>query len=108
MVVLRDKATGFSEATIKYYFDANGNGQVLRPANPRYAEMNMKDGYRIAGVMVALVRSDAPGYQFYKDYLAVNDSEEWTEVIELASAAGIKPQHLKAHVDMLIEMGKKK
>lgn len=108
VVALRDVATDFSEATLKYYYDVNGDGPVLRPANPQHQEIPMKEGYRIAGILVALIREEAPCYQVYRNYLADNDSDEWTEVIEMASSAGIKPQHLKAHVDMLIEMGKTK
>ena len=68
----------------------------------------MNKGYRIAGVMVALIREEAPGQNIYRDYLMVSGHEEWTDVIELSNEAGIKPAHLKAHVDMLIEMGKRK
>lgn len=104
VVAIKDLATGFSEATLKYYFEGNGDGPELRPANPSYSELHMKDGYRIAGVMVALIRKDTPSYQVYKDYLAVNDQDEWTETIDLAVQSGIKPERLKSFIEMLREM----
>lgn len=107
VVALRDEGS-VSEATLKYFYDSNGSGPVLRAANPNYAAIHMNKGYRIAGVMVALIREEAPGQNIYRDYLMVSGHEEWTGVIELSNEAGIKPAHLKAHVDMLIEMGKRK
>jgi len=108
VVAIKDIDTGYSEATLKYYYNnGNGYGPLLRPANPNYSELSMSDGYRIAGVMVALVRQDAPGYQVYKDYLAVNDSEEWTEVIELATEAGLKVNQVKEILSGQIEIAKK-
>lgn len=104
IVALRNEGS-MSEATLKFYF--NGNGQPhLRAANPGYPDIDFRDGYRCAGHMVALLRKDAPGYQVYKEYLAVNDSEEWTEVIELAGAAGIKPERMKSFIKMITEVSK--
>lgn len=106
VVALRDEGST-SVATLKFYFNGSGNPQ-LKAANPNYIDIDYKRGYRCVGHMVALVRSDAPGYQTYRDYITVPGYEDWTEVIEKASNAGIKPEHLSAHVDMLIEMGKQK
>lgn len=106
VVAIKDLATGYSEATLKYYFD-NGKGRTLRPANPNYEEIDMKDGYRIAGTMVASVRQDAPGYQVYKDYLTVCGREEWTEVIEEATQGGFKPEQVKDLISLQIEIAKK-
>lgn len=107
VVALHDQSIGVSDATLKYYYDANGNGPVLRPANPNYPEINMSDGYRIGGVMVGLVREDAPGYQVYKKYIAVPDHDDWTEVIELASQAGLKVNQVKEILAGQIEIAKK-
>jgi repressor LexA len=107
VVALQDQSAGFSDATLKYYYDANGHGAVLRPANPNYSEINMSDGYRISGVMVALVREDAPGYQTYKNYIAVPDHEEWTEVIELANQAGLKVGQVKEILAGQVAIAKK-
>lgn len=103
VVALHDQATGFSEATLKYFYD-NGNGPVLRAANPYYIDINMTEGYRIVGVMVAMIREEAPGYQIYKEFLATDDSDEWTEVVEEATTAGIKPERLTSFIRMLKEM----
>jgi repressor LexA len=107
VVALQDQSAGFSDATLKYYYDANGHGAVLRPANPNYSEINMSDGYRIGGVMVALVREDAPGYQIYKNYIAVPEHEEWTEVIELANQAGLKVGQVKEILAGQVAIAKK-
>ncbi len=107
VVALHDQSIGVSDATLKYYYDANGNGPVLRPANPNYPEINMSDGYRIGGVMVGLVREDAPGYQVYKKYIAVPDHDDWTEVIELASQAGLKVNQVKEILAAQIDIAKK-
>lgn len=106
VVALNDLATGFSEATLKYYFD-NGKGQTLRPANPNYPEIEMKDGYRIGGIMVASLRRDAPGYQVYKEYITVPGHDEWTEVIEIANGAGLKVNQVKEILAGQIEIAKK-
>jgi len=107
VVATTDLATGFSEATLKYYFEGSGDGPGLRPANPNYSELHMKDGYRIAGIMVALVRKEAPNYQVYKDYLAVNDKDEWTEVIDLAAQSGLKVNQVREILAAQIEIAKK-
>ncbi len=106
IVTLHDEGS-LSEAILKFYMNGNGN-PVLRAANPAFVDIDYRDGYRTAGVMLALVRKDAPGYQVYKDYIAVPGYDDWTRVIEKATGAGIKPEHLNSHVDMLIEMGKKR
>lgn len=106
VVALHDLATGFSEATLKYFFD-NGQGPVLRAANPSYSDINMRDGYRIVGEMVGLIREEPPGYQVYRNYLAVNDSDEWTEVIELATSAGINASQAKEILAAQIEIAKR-
>lgn len=106
VVAIKDVHDGFAEATLKYYYN-NGKGPVLRPANPNYSELLMSDGYRIKGVMVALVRQDAPGYQVYRDYLTISGQEEWTEVIELASEAGLKVNQVKEILAGQIEIAKK-
>jgi len=107
VVAIKDLANGYSEATLKYYFE-NGKGRTLRPANPNYEEIDMvSDGYRIAGTLVASVRQDAPGYQVYKDYLTVCGREEWTEVIEKAAQGGFKPEQVRDLLEMQIEIAKK-
>jgi len=103
VVALHDTATGFSEATLKYFFD-NGKGPVLRAANPDYKDIDITEGYRIAGVMVGLIREGSPSYQTYRDFLAVSAYEEWTQVIETAIGYGITPQQLSVTLDMQRQM----
>lgn len=103
VVALHDTATGFSEATLKYFFD-NGKGPVLRAANPDYKDIDITEGYRIAGVMVGLIREGSPSYQTYRDFLAVSAYEEWTEVLEKAIGYGITPQQLSVTLDMQRQM----
>lgn len=95
VVALNDLSNGFSEATLKYYFE-NGDGSdpSLRTANPNCAQTEMKQDYRIAGVMAALVRKKAPGYQVYKNYITVSKHDEWTEVIDSAISKGMQHQLL--------------
>lgn len=107
VVALKDMSTGFSEATLKYYFEGNGDGPELRPANPSYHEIHIKDGFRIAGVMIALFRQEAPNYQIYRNYLAVNDHDEWTEVIDLANQAGLKVEQVREILTGQIEIAKR-
>jgi len=105
IVALKDEGS-ISEATLKYYFNGNGNPQ-LKAANPAYPDINYKDGYRCAGNMVALIREDAPGYQTYRDYIAVAGHEEWTEVIELSTESGLKVNQVKEILAGQIDIAKK-
>lgn len=105
IVALRDEGT-ISEATLKFYFNGNGTPK-LKAANPLYVDLEYNSGYRCVGVMTALIREDSPGYPTYIDYLTVAGHEEWTEVIERASAAGIRPEHLVTYIDMVVEMGRR-
>lgn len=95
VVALNDLSTGFSETTLWYYFD-NGDDSdpSLRTANPNYPQTDIKQGYRIAGIMVALIRREAPEYQVYKNYIAIPRHDEWTEVIDSAISKGMQPQQL--------------
>ncbi len=105
VVALRNEGS-ISEATIKFYFNGNGS-PCLRAANPDYSDIDYKDGYSCAGHMVALMRKDAPGYQVYKEYLAVKDSEEWTEVIELATSNGLTHEQIKSIIEGQVEIAKR-
>lgn len=104
VVALHDLATGFSEATLKYYFNGNGSKPVLKAANPQYQDIKLTEGYRIAGIMVALIREHSPSYLVYQHYLALKDYEEWTEVLEKAIGYGITPQQLSVTLDMQRQM----
>lgn len=106
VVALTDLSTGFSEAALKYYCD-NEKGSALRVANLNYPEMIMQDGDRIAGIMEGVVRKGAPGYYAYRDNLTTYGHEEWTEVIELASRAGLKINQVKGIIEGQIEIAKR-
>jgi len=43
-----------NEATLKYYYDNGDGSDPSLTANPNYPQTDMKQGYRVAGVMVAL------------------------------------------------------
>ncbi len=106
IVALRDEGS-LSEATLKFYMNGNVH-PCLRAANPVFADIDYKDGYRTAGTMVALVRKEAPGYQVYKNYISVPGYDEWAEVLELATSTGIKPERMKSLIEMINEVGKGK
>jgi len=109
VVALRDISESQGEATLKYYFQDKGKG-ILRAANPEFEDIVMEEeGYRVAGIMVALLRKTPPGYSIYREYISTRDYtlKAWDEVIETASAYGIKPDKVKAMLDMHWEMNKK-
>lgn len=106
VVALKDQVTGFSEATLKFYVN-NGNGPTLRAANPNYPEYDMKDGYRIAGVAVGLIRKNMPGIQTFREYMTVAGHEDWTDVIEMAVSAGMKINQIKEILAAQIDIAKR-
>lgn len=57
--------------------------------------------------MVALIRKNVPGYQVFMEYIALPGKEEWTEVIELASGAGLKINQVKEILSAQIEIAKR-
>lgn len=107
VVARKDVSVEYSEATLKFYF--NGNGQpVLRATNPNYPDIDYHgEKYKTVGCLITLVRRNAPGYELYTNFLTVKDQEEWTEVIELAGVSGIKPERMKSFIEMINEMGRK-
>lgn len=106
VVVLRDLGNGFSEAVLKYYFYNSDN---LQPQTEyrKISDVSNAYGERIAGVMKGLIRKDAPGRHIYRDYLNAGANEDWTEVIELASSAGLKTKQVKEILAGQIEIAKK-
>ncbi|MEN6460272.1 MAG: S24 family peptidase, partial [Syntrophomonas sp.] len=106
VVAVKDLRTGFSEPTLKYYFD-NGRDQYLRAANPNIPDIPMKEDHRIAGIMEGLIRKEAPGYHIYRDYLTSGGNNDWAEVIELASSAGMKTNQVKEILAAQIEIAKR-
>lgn len=106
VVVLKDLGTGFSEATLKYYFDNNEN-LGSQADHPHISDVSIKYGDRILGVMKGLFRKNTPGTHIYEDYLHAAGNEDWTEVIELASSAGLKTKQVKEILAGQIEIAKK-
>lgn len=105
IVALRDEGST-SVATLKFYFNGNGNPQ-LKAANPNFIDIDYKNGYRCVGHMIALVRSDAPGYQTYRDYITIPGYEDWTEVIELATGSGLSVDQVKQILAGQLEIAKR-
>ncbi|MEW6698653.1 MAG: S24 family peptidase [Bacillota bacterium] len=108
VVALREISTGYSEATLKYYFN-DREGSVLRAANPDFEDIPMNEEWRITGVLVAILRKEAPPYRVYNSYLAARDvnKEKWDPVFEKASRLGIKPEQVEAILDMIYQTAKK-
>lgn len=107
VVALRDDG-GFSEATLKYYFNSK-EAPVLRAANPEYEDIPMSEGWRIAGVLVAVLRKNTPPYRVYSSYLAARDvnKEKWDPVFEKASQMGIEPEQIDALLEMIYRTAKR-
>lgn len=101
-VALRDLATGFCEATLKFYFKENG-GAVLRAANPDFEDIPAEKGWRTSGVLVALLKKEPPIYKIYNSYLAARDinMDKWVPVLEKAFQAGLKPEQVEAVIDVM-------
>ena len=110
VVALKDIASGFSEATLKYYYTDNVKGAVLRAANPEFEDIPVSGEYRIAGIMVAQIRKEPPAYRLYRNYISTRDEAlvEWNEVIEKGIQYGLSPEQVKETMDMLWRMAKKK
>jgi repressor LexA len=109
VVAVHDIAAGFSEATLKYYFNDPQKGPVLRAANPEYEDIILKNDYRIVGVMVALLKSSPPPYQRYTEYLSTRDYalKEWDQVIQIASQCGVRPEQVLEIIKMQWQMAQR-
>lgn len=107
VVALHDIATGFSDATLKYYFN-NDEGPVLRAANPDFEDIPLNSNCRIAGILVAILRKEPPAYKIYNSYIATRDAnkEMWDPVIEKAFQLGIKPGQLINVLDTMCQVMK--
>ena len=92
VVALHDISTGYSEATLKYFF--NGPQPTLKAAHPRYQDITLTYKHRIIAKVVALARREMPAYEAYANYLAFEE-EGWARVIELAISTGLTPADIK-------------
>lgn len=109
VVAVRYVVAEYAEATLKYFCTQDGRF-VLRAANPEYPDIDFQEeGWRIAGVMVALLRYRAPDYALYKNYISTQEYalRDWNAVIEKAIGYGVKPLQLEALLDMYWEMAKR-
>lgn len=108
VVALRDIAAGYMEATLKYYFRENDTS-VLRSANPEYPDIPLNDEYRIVGVLVAIIRKEAPTYRLYTEYITTRDAnkEKWDPVIEKAFQMGIRPEQVLSVLEMIYQAGRR-
>lgn len=95
-------------AYLKFYTQKNGQ-VLLRSANPAYEDIELGPQHRIIGVMVGLIRERAPSLEDYLKMLQAKriKNKQWIEIIEAAGAYNIKPDKVKAILDMHWEMNKK-
>jgi repressor LexA len=107
VVALQDTG-GFSEATLKYFYNGK-EAPVLRAANPRYEDIPLDENWRIAGVLVAIIRKEPPSYKVYNNYLATKDAskEKWDPVIEQAFQMGIEPEQVATVLKMIYQTAKR-
>lgn len=82
---------------------------VLRAANPDYEDIVMDKEYRIAGIMVALIRKEPPEYWFYQDYIATKEEsmQGWNKVIEKGMQYGIKPGQVEEMMELQWQMAQR-
>jgi len=105
VVALRDISAEYSEATLKYYFN-DRERPVLRAANPDFEDIPMDDEWRIAGILVAILRKEPPAYRVYNSYLAARDinMEKWEPVLERAFQLGIKPEQVMNMLETMYQV----
>ncbi|MDO7789122.1 helix-turn-helix domain-containing protein [Desulforamulus aquiferis] len=98
---------GYSEATLKFYFNGK-EASVLRAANPSVPDIPMDGDWRIGGVLVGILRKDSPTYRVYNSYLAARDVSEdkWVPVFEKASQLGIKPEQVMNMIETMYQVMK--
>lgn len=104
VVVVHDDLSILSQPVLRYYIKVDRHTHVFKAAHPAYPQWSMDDGYRIAGVMVALLRQEIPTYDLYKKSITATGPDEWAEVVERASDYGITPRHLLTNLDMQWKM----
>lgn len=105
IVALKEIGDGFYTAALKFYIEDNDS--AVKYANPHYPEINMTEVYRIAGVLVALIRKEEPGYEAYNKPLPPGEYIDWTEIINLSSQAGLKAQQVKEIILGQIEIARR-
>ena len=105
-------AAGVEEATwrahIRFFMRKNGR-VLLRPANPAYTDIEFGPKHGVIGFMVGLIKLQAPGLRDcpYTHQFDFFNNKQWIEIIETAGAYNIKPDKVKAILDMHWEMHKK-
>ncbi len=95
------------ETTLKYYIRDNGQS-LLRAANPEYKDIVLKSGDKVQGHVVKILK-DPPSVNLYREYIYFKEGhlQEWNEVIEKATAAGIKPLVIREMINAQLEIAKR-
>ena len=95
------------ETTLKYYISENGKA-VLRAANPKYKDIELKPGDQIQGHVVKIFK-EPPSLNAYREYIYLKEDhlQEWNEAIEKAAASGIKPSVIKEMIDIQVGLAKR-
>ncbi len=95
------------ETTLKYYIRENGRA-ILKAANPEYKDIELKPGDRIQGHLVKILK-DPPPVNLYREYIFYKEGhlQEWNDVIEKATAAGIKPMVIREMISAQLEIAKR-
>lgn len=105
-VVLREIADGDCEATLKYCLGKNQRF-TQGSANPNNRDTNSTEEHRIIGLFVALIRKEIPVNQAYQDSMKIYENEDWIEIIDLSSQAGLKAHQVKEILIGQIEIVKR-
>lgn len=106
VAVIQNHPDGTGEAILRFYF-TNEKRKILRAAHPTLPDIDIKDGFRLAGIMVGMIRTEPPDYYIYRDYLMMSGDQGWAEVIELASSAGLKSRQVKEILAAQVEIAKR-
>ena len=95
-------------AYLKIYMQ-QGEQVFLRSANPDYEDIIFGPQHRVVGIMVGLLREQAPGLGDYLNMLQIKrtNHKQWIEIIEAAGTYHIKPEKIKEILDIHWALSKK-
>lgn len=105
IVAIKNLNNGYSEEIIRFYLEES-KGAILRAANSLYPDMSLNEGYSVVSVITALFRKEMPQIQTCQSSKVPN-AAEWSEVIALASQAGLNVKQVKDILTGQIEIAKK-
>lgn len=97
----------YDETTLKFFIKEKERG-ILRAANPKYADIELKPEDQIQGHVVKVIK-DPPSINTYRNYIYFQEGhlQEWNQVIEEAVGYGVKPDQLRSMIQMQWEMLRK-